>query len=714
MTSSRSEAGALERPPDAARAAVAPVAAAAARAPWPAPLARYRDLSALRYDYPLVLTAADGDEPPVRSLSDLVDTLLRRCAPPGADGEGMRQHVLRLEREIRVLAAEGATGTLAELWQRAQQRLLAGAGPVTRAVLASELEPARRALAADGAVIDCKAGACERLVTHLWQAAQAARARRFAERVGPLVLGLRELLDLDFRASARAREPARLKRAFGAAYESAFDFGALAAVMGAVPEGSPLPERRRWRVHAALTVLETQRFFPLPAAGVRAEPHPFAFASCRRALDACRGRMTEIAAVMKAIGIAELELDNRYREAVHDAAFERFDENALTAADLAWFPTYLVCLEESGDAVERAHILQALCAGLPMKILARQDDVLGDRTIAGGLLASGAGGSQLARMALGLGSVFVLQSASSNLYRLRRPLLRGLDAAGPALFCVYSGCGDNAAGLPPYLLAAAAMESRAYPAFTYDPAAGPDWAARFDVRGNPQPESPWPVHRFEYEDADHQRLTETLGFTFADFAACDRRHAGRLEPVAAARPGAGLFTVAEFLRQPAGTNAAAYTPMVGDDNVLRRFAVDAGLIEATRRCADAWRGLQELGRIHEARAPAVKPQAPAPAPAPAPVPAAAAPAAEPAPGSDEPYIETARCTTCEECININKRMFVYDDNKQAYLADLSAGTYRELVEAAEACQVSIIHPGKPRNPAEPDLDDLVRRAAAFR
>ena len=58
-------------------------------------------------------------------------------------------------------------------------------------------------------------------------------------------------------------------------------------------------------------------------------------------------------------------------------------------------------------------------------------------------------------------------------------------------------------------------------------------------------------------------------------------------------------------------------------------------------------------------------------------------------------------------------MFAYNENKQAYVADITAGTYAQLVEAAESCQVSIIHPGKPRNPNEPDLAELMRRAEAF-
>jgi hypothetical protein len=87
--------------------------------------------------------------------------------------------------------------------------------------------------------------------------------------------------------------------------------------------------------------------------------------------------------------------------------------------------------------------------------------------------------------------------------------------------------------------------------------------------------------------------------------------------------------------------------------------------------------------------------------------------AEPEKPSDDPYIETPRCTTCNECTNLNNRMFAYDANKQAIIADINAGTYRELVEAAEACQVSIIHPGKPRNPNEPGIADLLKRAEPF-
>jgi pyruvate-ferredoxin/flavodoxin oxidoreductase len=108
--------------------------------------------------------------------------------------------------------------------------------------------------------------------------------------------------------------------------------------------------------------------------------------------------------------------------------------------------------------------------------------------------------------------------------------------------------------------------------------------------------------------------------------------------------------------------------------------------------------------------------APAAAPAPA---AATAPAAtavaveEDRPLVMEAYIDSASCTACNECTNLNKRMFAYNAKKQAYIKDAKAGPFKDLVVAAEKCPVHIIHPGTPLNPNEKDLDKWVARAKPF-
>jgi ferredoxin len=72
-------------------------------------------------------------------------------------------------------------------------------------------------------------------------------------------------------------------------------------------------------------------------------------------------------------------------------------------------------------------------------------------------------------------------------------------------------------------------------------------------------------------------------------------------------------------------------------------------------------------------------------------------------------IETARCPSCTECQSINDKMFTYNENKQVYIVDVKLGTFRQMVEASEACQVAIIHPGKLSNPNEAARGDSARR-----
>jgi hypothetical protein len=80
---------------------------------------------------------------------------------------------------------------------------------------------------------------------------------------------------------------------------------------------------------------------------------------------------------------------------------------------------------------------------------------------------------------------------------------------------------------------------------------------------------------------------------------------------------------------------------------------------------------------------------------------------------DEPWLDTAMCTTCDDCMGINKMMFVYNDDKQAIIKDAKAGPFAHLVAAAEICPAKCIHPGKPLDPSEAGLDELIARAAPF-
>ncbi len=106
--------------------------------------------------------------------------------------------------------------------------------------------------------------------------------------------------------------------------------------------------------------------------------------------------------------------------------------------------------------------------------------------------------------------------------------------------------------------------------------------------------------------------------------------------------------------------------------------------------------------------------------APGVTPAVEAPAApgvaeeeEAAPVSELPWIETKLCTSCDECILINKNIFAYNADKRAVIKDPRGGPYRDIVQAAEKCSSGAIHPGLPLDPNEKDLEKLIKKAAPF-
>lgn len=709
----------------------------------PALLAGYRDLSRLRYDFPLVLIEGAAEGPFVGSLSALVNSVLQEVAPRGIEGERLRKHVLRLEREIRAAVAQGERGPLTELWAKAAARLAAQRDEALEKVLGHT----GVALKVDGEVLDCDVSMPERFVVHAWRAVQNRKARRFHAETSRLVRKLSDILRAAFVHSEAGRRPDTLRASVGGPHQDAFDFAAMSRLLGTSGRTHDLPAKRRQRIEWALTVLKRQRFYePLAGAQDVPAPHEYMFDDCAAALAAFRRRLPEVVEFARAMSVAELEADGRYVEDKDDPYFESFGEDALTPQDLALFPDYLVCIDPGeAEASGNAQLMEVLSSELPIRVLVQTRDVLQESSLGAGHFGFGLRSVQLASTAMGLNDAFILQTASANLYALRERVRAGLEYAGPALFSVFSGPGAAAGGLPAYLSSAAAMESRAFPAFTYDPAAGGDWASRFSLEDNPQAELDWPIQPFEYADEAMQRVTEQVAFTIVDFAACDRRYARHFASVPRMAWNGNMIPVDEWLaRNPKELGERVpYVLMVDENDVLHRLVVDAKLMQAARRCREMWHRLQELGGIHNShaerllarekaaweaqkqreidglRAEAGAAAKAAPEAANAVPPAAAATGAAPAEAaaekrtSDEPWIETARCPSCNECQNINDRMFAYNENKQAYIKDPDAGTYRQLVEAAEACQVAIIHPGKPRNPNEPGLEELMKRAEAF-
>jgi hypothetical protein len=706
----------------------------------PALLAAYRNLDGLRHDFPLVFVdRAGADGAYVKSLSSIMDELLRGVAPEGVKGEGLRRRVLGIEREIRRAVARGARGRLTQLWDDVVNAL---AVPADDTYL-RDMGRARAALAVDGEVAGCDEKLPERFIRHAWSMAQREKARRGRERIDGLVIRLGDILRADFQRSREALQKPALQASFGSAHRGMFDFEAMSRLLSRGEVKGGLSPLRRARVESALAALKAQRFFGPDGAVGAPGFHDFVYDSPAAALDSYRHRLPELVTVLKALQVAELEVEGAYAEDLHDAILAALDAQSVALRDLEFFPDYLVCLAAGGaDGGGTAGLAEALSSGVPLKIVAQVGDLLEEAAVGQGRFAFGLRSAQLASAAMSLNDVFVLQSTASNMLQMRDRIRRGMLYSGPALFSIYAAPAGGKDALPGYLASAAAMQSRAFPAFSYDPEAGAEFVERFSLENNPQPAVDWPVEQLAYADQDLQSVTEDLAFTFVEFVACDPRHARHFVQVPRSDWGDGMIPVQQWLASPPA-DAATGVPFVlavDDGDLLCRLVVDERLVRAAQRCRESWHRLQELAGVRDSRterllarerqaweeehrkelaaaaaAGTATATVAAVATTAAPAAAAASAVAEPEPvrNPDEPYIETARCSTCNECTLVNNRMFAYNDNQQAYIADLKAGTYAQMVQAAESCQLSIIHPGKPWNPGEPGLEELVERAKPF-
>jgi hypothetical protein len=701
----------------------------------PALFASFRDLSPLRYDYPLILNTEGPPERYLLSLSTLVDDAVEELAD-NLDRDRIARHGHTLEAELRRQLRIQGPADLATLWNDCTLALAAGDEKIESS--AKRLWTSFRAA---GEIVDADANLPLRVVRHAWSVIQNEKADASRDKAQRLLLKLHNILDAEVTGSTVGRAPSRLKAGVGAAFAGTFDFDALSNILIQAKPGVPLSDERRQRIIHLIDVLENQRFYPLGPGGP--EPYKFVFDTCSDALMAYRERHPEAVEFLKALSIAELETKGEYREAVHGVIFRDFGSIGLDADQLAKLPDYLVTVNAGTlDAAEHVQIVELLSTGLPIRILIQTDDLVEPSAAMEGHIALGKHSRQIIDAAIGLNDVFVLQTTSSDLYRSRQALMRCLSYDGPSLVSIFSGFNEHTRDIPPYLVAAAALESRVFLALVYDPSAGPDWASRLSIQNNPRTEDAWPIHTFPYEDPSLQARSEKLAFTPADFLAMDDRFYANYAIVPTQDWSDAMVPVPVVVRNEitALPDEIPSIMLVDADGRLGRAILDRRILAETRRVQAIWRSLQELGGIHNShaerlfsiertkRAAADRPLTSEPnliSAAVITIPAGddtvasevptsveiAEPAAEK--HGDEPWIETARCTTCNECTNLNGLMFAYNDDQQAYIADPSAGTFRDLVEAAEGCQVSIIHPGKPRNPNEPGLEDLIGRAAEF-
>jgi pyruvate ferredoxin oxidoreductase beta subunit len=100
---------------------------------------------------------------------------------------------------------------------------------------------------------------------------------------------------------------------------------------------------------------------------------------------------------------------------------------------------------------------------------------------------------ELGRIMVAHGGAYVAQVAACNINHLYRSVMEANDFPGPAVIVAYTPCmpehgiGDDAANRQAKL----AVESRAFPLFSYDPRRGSSMAERLSLQGNPAIKEDW-------------------------------------------------------------------------------------------------------------------------------------------------------------------------------------------------------------------------------
>jgi pyruvate-ferredoxin/flavodoxin oxidoreductase len=310
----------------------------------------------------------------------------------------------------------------------------------------------------------------------------------------------------------------------------------------------------------------------------------------------------------------------------------------------------------------------------------------------------------------------------------------GINSRHPALFNVYAVCppehgvGDNSAVAQSKM----ATESRAFPLFRFNPDAGVTFSECVSLEGNPSLDTDWPEYTLSYKDEAGSTKSMTVPMTFADFALSEGRFAKQFKKAPPETWNDDMVLLSDFLNLSEDERDGKFPFIWAVDKKQRlmRVLLSAEMVHSCEERMQFWHQLKDVAGVGRVAAGVADETAIAnrvrqeliqqlsaglggavsiPA---QPAAAAAAPAAS-ADGYEPAWVDTPECTACDECININPKVFGYNETKKVVILNPKAGSFLDVVKAAEKCTAGIIHPGTPWNLNEANLDKLKLRAAKF-
>ena len=335
-------------------------------------------------------------------------------------------------------------------------------------------------------------------------------------------------------------------------------------------------------------------------------------------------------------------------------------------------------------------------------------------------------------------NTYVMQGALSNTSHMIEGFIDGLMARRPALFNLYTTCqpehgvADNLGAHQAKL----AVESRAYPIFKYNPEKGIKTEDAIDLSGNPALTDVWPTYELKYTENGRQKSMEVT-MTFADFAITEARFRKHFRNAPRDTWNDNMVPLVDFLDLPEEDRIGKFPFIWAVDRKqeLTRVMVAKPIVESCEERRDFWLLLKDLAGVKEVELPQENVEAKIRKDVVSKIAQGLMklagdgefdtlvmdePSGENSPEKEsngatpamKPWLETDECTSCDECIKINSKIFVYNDDKKAYIKDPDGGPYEDLVKAAEKCTAGVIHPGLSAENGE-DQSKLIARGEKF-
>jgi pyruvate-ferredoxin/flavodoxin oxidoreductase len=491
-------------------------------------------------------------------------------------------------------------------------------------------------------------------------------------------------------------------------------------------------------------------------------PYPFPWASHlfqdspSMAMGLFEGHMAKMADGFKAVRLAELELAGAYVPDKHRNFFADFNWKQFSDEEFLLCPPVV---SVGGDGamydIGFQNLSRMLMSGMPIKVMVVDTQVYSNT---GGQACTSGFVSQVADMSpygknwkgkeetrkemslIGLAhrTSYVLQGAISNLTHLLEGYIDGLNSRRPALFNIYAVCQPEHGVADDASMAQSkmAVESRAYPLFVYDPDKGDTLASCSSLDGNPALDQDWPTYTLNYVDEAGKAQSMELPFTFADFAATEGRFRKHFKKAPVETWNDNMIAVADFLPMDEDERDGKFPFIwvVDAKNRLGRVIVSQEIIKSCEERQQFWRQLKGVCGLDnkvdvEALVQQTKAEMAQKLTSSLLALAGSAGSADlfgvsaNAPGNggasvsaadySPVWVETPECTACDECVNINPKIFAYNADKKVVVVDPKGGPYKDIVKAAEKCTAGCLHPGTPFNQNEPGLDKLIKRAEKY-